>query len=80
MSTSVPEMKKGEIWVYRNKDNIVNRILYVINPSWSTTETRCWITDWINDCQVEYLKYKKFDVVFYRKDDILNNTNFSRGQ
>ena len=73
MSTSVPEIKKGEIWVYRNKDNIVNRILYVINPSWSTTETRCWTTDWINDCRVEYLKYEKFDVVFYRKEDILNN-------
>lgn len=68
--------EKGEIWAYRNKDNMVDFILYVIDPSWSTTEAWCWIAYWRDDCQVEYLKDKKISVVFYHRNYILNDPHW----
>lgn len=69
-------MKKGEIWMHRNKDNIVDFILCVIDPSWSMTEVLCWIVHRKDDYQVEYLKDKKPNVIFYSKDDILKNPHW----
>lgn len=69
-------MKKGEIWMHRNKDNIIDSILYVIDPSWSMTKIWCWMAYRKDDCQVEYLKDKKPNVIFYSKNDILKNPHW----
>lgn len=70
------QLKKDQIWVYRNEDNMVDFILYVLDPSWSTTEAWCRIVHWKDDCQVEYLKDKKIGVVFYRKDYIIDDPHW----
>lgn len=70
------QLKEDQIWIYRNEDHIVDFILYVVDPSWSTTQAWCWIAHWKDDCQVEYLKDKKPGGILYNKGMILDDPHW----